>query len=159
MRQKVVVVVPDGGSLFEISHPAAGVGPDPMEPGWPAVDVIACAVTAAVRRAMWTWRAATVARRAAATGRAHRRRRHGDRADLAIDGRAVPPTVLTALRAAAAREVRIVGLCLGAYVLAEAGLLDGRTAVTHWRWADDFAARFPRSPWTVRRSTSTMATW
>jgi len=53
-----------------------------------------------------------------------------------------PPTVLTALRAAAARGTDRRAL-LGAYVLAEAGLLDGRTAVTHWRWADDFAARFP----------------
>lgn len=37
----------------------------------------------------------------------------------------------------------MVGLCLGAYVLAAAGLLAGRRATTHWAWVDDFAARYP----------------
>lgn len=37
----------------------------------------------------------------------------------------------------------IVGLCLGAFAVADAGLLNGRTATTHWGWADLFAARFP----------------
>jgi transcriptional regulator GlxA family with amidase domain len=37
-----------------------------------------------------------------------------------------------------------VGLCLGAYPLAAAGLLNGRRATTHWSVADDFAQRFPR---------------
>jgi transcriptional regulator GlxA family with amidase domain len=40
--------------------------------------------------------------------------------------------------------VQIVGLCLGAYVLAEAGLLDGRNATTHWAYAEDFARRYPQ---------------
>lgn len=53
------------------------------------------------------------------------------------------PELVEALCAAHARGARMVGLCLGAFVLAEAGLLDGRTASTHWIWADDFAARFP----------------
>jgi transcriptional regulator GlxA family with amidase domain len=38
----------------------------------------------------------------------------------------------------------VVGsVCSGAYLLAYAGLLDGRTATTHWRHAADYAARFP----------------
>lgn len=59
---------------------------------------------------------------------------------------AVPPpdALLQALRAAHARGARLVGLCLGAYVLAAAGLLDGRRATTHWAWAQDFAERFPQ---------------
>ncbi|MHB9841184.1 helix-turn-helix domain-containing protein [Paraburkholderia terrae] len=54
-----------------------------------------------------------------------------------------PAALLDALRAAHARGAQLVGLCLGAYVLAAAGLLDGRPATTHWAWAADFARRFP----------------
>ncbi|MGO1073758.1 helix-turn-helix domain-containing protein [Lysobacter sp. CA199] len=55
-----------------------------------------------------------------------------------------PEPLLKALRRAHERGAQIVGLCLGAYVLAEAGLLDGRRATTHWSWSEHFAARFPR---------------
>jgi AraC family transcriptional activator FtrA len=51
--------------------------------------------------------------------------------------------LLEALVRAHARGARLVGLCTGAYTLAEAGLLDGRSAAVHWQLADDFAARFP----------------
>ena len=54
------------------------------------------------------------------------------------------PEVLGALRAAHARGARIVSICSGAFVLAAAGLLDGREAATHWRYADLLATRFPR---------------
>ncbi|MDC8783932.1 GlxA family transcriptional regulator [Roseateles koreensis] len=54
-----------------------------------------------------------------------------------------PPALLAALRAAHKRGARLVGLCLGAYVLAQAGLLTGRRATTHWAYAQDFSARFP----------------
>ncbi|AMR80920.1 GlxA family transcriptional regulator [Cupriavidus nantongensis] len=59
-------------------------------------------------------------------------------------GERAPQALLDALRAASARGARIAGLCLGTFVVAEAGLLDGRTAATHWAWADDFAQRYPR---------------
>ena len=59
-------------------------------------------------------------------------------------GERPPEALLKALRRAHARGARIVGLCLGAFVLAEAGLLDGRPATTHWNWADVFARRFPQ---------------
>jgi len=54
-----------------------------------------------------------------------------------------PETLLNALSHAQRRGTQIVGLCLGAYVLAEAGLLDGRRATTHWAYAQDFAQRYP----------------
>jgi len=56
----------------------------------------------------------------------------------------VPEPVIAALRAAAARGARIVSICTGAFVLAEAGLLDGRRATTHWAHTERFAQRFPR---------------
>ncbi|QHF97454.1 AraC family transcriptional regulator [Streptomyces sp. NHF165] len=53
------------------------------------------------------------------------------------------PAVLDAVRRAHARGARLVGLCSGAFTLAEAGVLEGRRATAHWQWADDFRARFP----------------
>jgi AraC family transcriptional regulator, transcriptional activator FtrA len=56
----------------------------------------------------------------------------------------VPPTaLLDALRAAHVRGARICSICSGAFVLAHAGLLDGRQATTHWRYLDELRARFP----------------
>jgi AraC family transcriptional activator FtrA len=55
-----------------------------------------------------------------------------------------PPRVLSALRAAYRRGARVVSICSGVFVLAAAGLLDGKRATTHWRYADRLAAQFPR---------------
>ncbi|WP_018334331.1 GlxA family transcriptional regulator [Actinomycetospora chiangmaiensis] len=53
------------------------------------------------------------------------------------------PAGLDALREAARRGTRIASVCVGAFALARAGLLDGRTATTHWQYADEFRASFP----------------
>lgn len=61
-------------------------------------------------------------------------------ARLALPGNA---RLLDWLRERAGGTRRIVSVCTGAYVLAAAGLLDGRRVTTHWRYADDLAHRYP----------------
>jgi transcriptional regulator GlxA family with amidase domain len=59
------------------------------------------------------------------------------------DARTFPEPLLAALRAAVDRGARVLSVCTGAFVLGEAGLLDGRRCTTHWRRASALARRFP----------------
>lgn len=72
-----------------------------------------------------------------------------DRADTIVipgwrDADELPPEpLLRKLRAAARRGARICSICSGVFVLAAAGVLEGKTVTTHWRYADKLKARFP----------------
>jgi len=55
-----------------------------------------------------------------------------------------PEPLLEALRDAHAKGSRVAGLCSGAFVLAAAGLLDGRPATTHWALAGQLAQMYPK---------------
>jgi AraC family transcriptional activator FtrA len=55
----------------------------------------------------------------------------------------VPQEAAEALQRAHERGAWILSVCSGAFLLGQAGLLDGRRATTHWRYADQLAERFP----------------
>ena len=57
---------------------------------------------------------------------------------------AVPAAILDALRMAYSRGARLLSICSGSVVLAATGLLDGKRATTHWRYADALQNRYPR---------------
>jgi transcriptional regulator GlxA family with amidase domain len=137
----IAVIAFDGISPFHLSVPCLVFGEDRTSAGVPRFDVRVCAVQ---RRPLRTTAGFTID---APHGLAALRK-----AQTVIvpswrdDGEPAPPELLRALQAAHRRGATIVGLCLGAFVLAEAGLLDGRPATTHWHLVPEFARRFPQVP-------------
>ena len=83
--------------------------------------------------------------------------RAGQSADTVVvpggNNGAPAPGLVHWLRDTAGRTRRIASVCTGAFVLAEAGLLAGRRATTHWAYADSLARRFPDVEVDARRDT------
>lgn len=136
---RVAVLAFDGVSLFHLSVPGMVLGADASS-GLAHYDVTYCAQTPG---------------RIRSDQGVHIEVPHGleamSEADIVIipawDDPEVPASteLITALQRAHERDALIVGLCLGAFALGDAGLLDGREATTHWVARDAFARRFPRT--------------
>ncbi|TGB06469.1 helix-turn-helix domain-containing protein [Streptomyces sp. MZ04] len=137
-REIVAVLLFSGGPIFESSIPLSVFGIDRQDAGVPRYRLLVCAGEEGPLRT---------------TGGLELTAPHG----LEAIGRAgtvvvpawrsitspPPPEALDALRRAHEEGARIVGLCTGAFVLAAAGLLDGRPATTHWMYAPTLAKRYP----------------
>jgi transcriptional regulator GlxA family with amidase domain len=54
------------------------------------------------------------------------------------------PGLVTLLQEASRNTRRVASMCLSSFILAEAGILDGRRATTHWAWAQELEQRFPK---------------
>jgi transcriptional regulator GlxA family with amidase domain len=137
-RENVAVLLFGGGPILESSIPLSVFGVDRQEAGVPRYRLLVCAGEKGPLRT---------------TGGLMLIAPHGMEA-VARAGTVVVPAwrsisspppveVLEALRQAHAEGARVVGLCTGAFVLAAAGLLDGRAATTHWMYAPTLAKRYP----------------
>ncbi len=140
MGNRIIAVIAFHGiSPFHLSIPGMIFGEDRSAGGVPRFDVRVCA---AEPGPLSTSAGITLSTR---YGLEELRR-----ADTIIvptwrDPEETPPApLLDALRAAKARGACLVGLCLGSFVLAAAGMLEGRPATTHWLAAESFARRHPK---------------
>lgn len=136
MLKNVAVVVLDSVGAFELGVVCEAFGTDRAADGFPTYDFSVCSPGGVPVRATSGFQITPTADLAPL-----------EDADLvavpaAVES-AIPPELEAALRRAADRGAYVMSLCTGAFVLGEAGLLDGRRCTTHWRHAERLAKRFP----------------
>jgi transcriptional regulator GlxA family with amidase domain len=138
MLKKVVLLAMPGTAPFEFGVVCEVFGIDRTAMGGPAFDfTIATAAPGPVRTSLGYEMTITAGLEVAAD------------ADLIavpaheIDN--IDEAYLEVIRAAEARGAWVLSVCSGAFALAEAGILNGRRATTHWMHTDTLAARFPNT--------------
>ncbi|HET9052144.1 MAG TPA: helix-turn-helix domain-containing protein [Candidatus Dormibacteraeota bacterium] len=139
MLRNVAVAIVDHVSAFELGVVCEVFGYDRSADGFPRYDFAVCAVEPAPLHCDAGFLIETP----------HGIERLAEADLVAIpawrDVRERPPeALLEALRATVARGGRVMSVCTGAFVLAAAGLLDGRRAATHWRYAAALAEHYPK---------------
>ncbi|WP_282083402.1 helix-turn-helix domain-containing protein [Streptomyces tendae] len=137
-KEIVAVLLFSGGPIFESSIPLSVFGIDRQDAGVPRYRLLVCAGEEGPLRTTGGLEL-TAPQGLEAISRA------GTVVVPAWRSITSPPPeeALDALRRAHEEGARIVGLCTGAFVLAAAGLLDGRPATTHWMYAPTLAKRYP----------------
>ncbi|MGF6830812.1 transcriptional regulator GlxA family with amidase domain [Kitasatospora sp. MAP12-9] len=138
-RETVAVLIFSGAPIFESSIPLSVFGVDRQDAGVPRYRLLVCAgedgplTTTGGMTLTAPFGLEALARAGTIVVPAWR-----------SISQPPPAEAIAALRKAHHEGARIIGLCTGAFVLAAAGLLDGRPATTHWMYAPTLAKRYPR---------------
>ena len=136
--RSVAVVVPERPTLFELGVVHEVFGIDRTDDGVPPIRYVACTERPGEPVVLDHGLTLTFSDGLDAA----------EDADLVVapahDHRVRPSeAVLDVFRQAHARGAHVLSVCTGAFLLGEAGLLDGRSCTTHWRHTDDLRDRFP----------------
>ncbi|MFF4904825.1 GlxA family transcriptional regulator [Streptomyces sp. NPDC001260] len=140
MLQNVAAVVLDGVNPFELAVVCEVFGTDRSDDGLPVYDFAVASAEGPV-----------IGTRAGFSMHVEHGLERLEEADLVavpagarFETREFPPELLDALRRAVDRGARVLSVCSGVFVLAAAGLLDGRRCTVHWHHADELARAYPR---------------